>query len=170
MDLSVRVSLLPLELLRVDAVDHILRHTVPLEPLGVRLEFTEGEGPRVRWSGKVSDLRRYDPEENGYVYEIIRRVRKAQGEVPVIGFAGAPFTLASYMIEEAPSRDFRRTKVFMWEREYDFRRLMEILTETVREYLSRQIEAGAHLVQIFDSWTLFLSRADYEDFVFPYVK
>ncbi len=169
-DLSVRVSLLPLEFLKVDAVIIFSDILVPLEPLGVGLEFTEGEGPKVLWSGKVSDLRRYNPEENGYVYEIIKRVKNAQNEVPVIGFAGAPFTLASYMVEKVPSKDFRRTKVFMWEREYDFRRLMEILTETVREYLSRQIEAGAHLIQIFDSWTMFLSRTDYEEFVFPYVK
>jgi uroporphyrinogen decarboxylase len=168
-DLSVRISLLPLEVLGVDAVIIFSDILVPLEPLGVGVEFLEGEGPRVRWSGKLSDLKPYDPEENRYVYEIVKRVRTLQEEVPVIGFAGAPFTLASYMIEGSPGRDFRKTKVFMWEREYDFRRLMEILTDTVIRYLSRQIEAGAHLVQIFDSWTLFLSRTDYEDLVQPYV-
>ncbi len=169
-DLAVEVSLLPLRLLGVDGIIIFSDILVPLEALGVKVEFVEGEGPRVSWSRRTSDLRRYDPEENSYVYEIVARVRKVQDEVPVIGFAGAPFTLASYMIEGGSSRDFRETKLFMWEREYEFRRLMEILTEAVLSYLSRQIEAGADVVQIFDSWTNYLSRNDYEELVFPYVS
>jgi len=168
-DLAVEVSLLPLKLLGVDAIIIFSDILVPLEALGVKVEFLEGEGPRLEWSGRISDLKKYDPEENAYVYEIIRRVKKAQDEVPVIGFAGAPFTLLSYLIEGRASRDFRKTKLFMWEREFDFKRLMEILTDVVLEYLSRQVEAGADAVQIFDSWTLHLSRQDYEEFVLPYV-
>ena len=169
-DLAVKASLLPLELLGVDAVIIFSDILVPLEALGVKIRFLEGEGPTLEWSGKVSDLKRYDPEENAYVYEIIRRVKGAQEEVPVIGFAGAPFTLLSYLIEGKASGDFRRTKIFMWEREFDFRRLMETLTDVVFEYLSRQIEAGADLVQIFDSWTVHLGRSDYEEFILPYVS
>ncbi len=168
-DLAVKVSLLPLELLGVDAVIIFSDILVPLEPLGVKVEFVEGEGPKLEWSGKVSDLKDYDPEENSYVYEVIRGVKKSQDEVPVIGFAGAPFTLASYMIEGRSSRDFRKAKLFMWEREYDFQRLMEGLTEVVYRYLSAQIRAGADAVQIFDSWAGHLSRGDYEEMVFPHV-
>ncbi len=169
-DLAVKVSMLPLELLKVDAIIIFSDILVPLESLGVEVRFVENEGPKLRWSGKISDLRKYDPKDNFYVYEIIRRVKDQQDEVPVIGFAGAPFTLASYMIEGLSSRDFRKTKLFMWEREYDFKRLMEILTDTIYEYLSRQIRAGADVIQIFDSWTGYLSRSDYEEFVFPYVS
>ncbi len=138
--------------------------------MGVGVEFVEGEGPRLEWSGKLSDLKPYNPEENSFVYEVIRGVKKAQDEVPVIGFAGAPFTLASYMIEGGSSREFRRTKLFMWEREYDFSRLMETLSDTIYRYLLKQIEAGADVVQLFDSWSNYLSRSDYEEIVFPHVK
>ncbi len=168
-DLAVKASLLPLELLGVDAVIIFSDILVPLEALGVRVEFLQNEGPKLSWSGKPSDLRTYDPQANAYVYEIIRRVKKAQDEVPVIGFAGAPFTLLSYLIEGGSSSDFRKTKLFMWEREYDFRRLMELLTDTVYTYLSAQVDAGADLVQVFDSWTGYLSRTDYEEMVLPYV-
>ncbi len=169
-DLAVKVSLLPVELLKVDAIIIFSDILVPLEPMGVKIEFVEGEGPKLSWSGRVSDLKKYSPEGNAYVYEIIKRVKDAQDEVPVIGFAGAPFTLASYIIEGRSSREFMRTKIYMWEREYDFKNLMELLTETVCEYVSKQIEAGADVIQLFDSWSGFLSRGDYEEYVFPYVS
>ena len=169
-DLAVEVSLLPLKLLGVDAIIIFSDILVPLEALGVKIEFLEGEGPRLYWSGRIADLKKYNPEENAFVYKIIGRVKKEQDEVPVIGFAGAPFTLLSYLIEGGSSKDFRKTKLFMWEREYDFRKLMEMLTEVLFQYLSHQIEAGADLVQIFDSWAMHLSRSDYEDFVLPYVS
>ncbi|RLJ70065.1 uroporphyrinogen decarboxylase [Hydrogenivirga caldilitoris] len=169
-ELAVKVSLLPLELLGVDAIIIFSDILVPLESIGVKVDFVEGEGPRLEWSGKVSELKRYNPEDNAFVYEIIRNVKEAQDEVPVIGFAGAPFTLASYVIEGSSSRDFRKTKLFMWEREYDFKKLMEILSETLYRYILKQIEAGADVVQLFDSWTNYLSRNDYEEYVFPYVR
>ncbi|WP_457601197.1 uroporphyrinogen decarboxylase [Hydrogenivirga sp.] len=169
-ELAVKVSLLPLELLSVDAIIIFSDILVPLEAMGVGVEFVEGEGPRLEWSGKLSDLKPYNPEENSFVYEVIRGVKKPQDEVPVIGFAGAPFTLASYMIEGRSSREFRKTKLFMWEREYDFSRLMETLSDTIYRYLLKQIEAGADVVQLFDSWSSYLSRSDYEEIVFPHVK
>jgi len=169
-DLAVKASLLPLKLLNVDAVIIFSDILVPLESLGVRVEFLQNEGPRIGWSGRLSDLKRYSPEDNAYVYEIIKRVKKAQREVPVIGFAGAPFTLLSYLIEGGSGGDFRRTKLFMWEREYEFKRLMELLTETIVDYLCAQVRAGADLVQVFDSWTGYLSRSDYEEMVLPFVS
>jgi len=169
-DLATEISLLPLKLLGVDAVIIFSDILVPLESLGVGLRFEEGEGPKVSWSGEPSRLGNYDPDDNFYVYEVIRKVKESQRDVPVIGFAGAPFTLASYMIEGGGSRDFRKTKVFMWERSYDFTRLMEKLTDTVVRYLSRQIEAGADVVQVFDSWTGYLGREDYQEYVLPFVS
>ena len=169
-DLAVEVSLLPLRLLGVDAVIIFSDILVPLEALGVKLEFVEGEGPKLYWSGNLGDLKPYNPQENAYVFEIIRRVKEAQDEVPVIGFGGAPFTLASYLLEGGASRDFRKTKLFMWEREKEFKKLMEILTETQITYLKEQIRAGADVIQVFDSWANYLSVEDYEEFVFPFVN
>ncbi len=168
--LAVEVSLLPLRLLNVDALIIFSDILVPLEPMGIKVEFVEGEGPRLSWSGKLSDLKKYEPSENGYVYEIIKTVKKVQDDVPVIGFAGAPFTLASYMIEGSSSKDFKKTKLFMWEKEFEFRNLMERLVESLSEYLVAQARSGADVLQVFDSWSLFLSRTDYEDLVFPYTR
>ncbi len=168
-ELAVEVSLLPLRVLGVDAIIIFSDILVPLESLGIKLEFVEGEGPRIWWSGKVEDLRPYDPQNNAYVFEIIRKVKEVQDEVPVIGFGGAPFTLASYIVEGGTSRDFKKTKLFMWERDKEFRRLMEILTETLISYLIEQVKAGADVIQIFDSWTNHLSVEDYREYVFPYV-
>ncbi len=169
-DLATKISLLPLELLGVDGIIIFSDILVPLESLGIRVSFVEGEGPRVVWSGDLSSLNKYDPSYNGFVYEIIKRVKEAQDEVPVIGFSGAPFTLASYILEGGSTRDFRNTKLFMWGRKAEFSELMEVLTDTVYEYLSHQIEAGADVVQVFDSWCGVLSRSDYEELVFPHVE
>ncbi len=169
-ELATEVSLLPLKLLGVDAIIIFSDILVPLEALGVGVEFVEGEGPKLGWDKNLGTLKRYKPEANAYVYEIIKRVKNIQQEVPVIGFAGAPFTLASYMIEGGSSRDFRRTKLFMWEREKDFRSLMELLVDTLVKYISAQIEAGADVIQIFDSWTNYLSYQDYEIHIVEHVK
>ena len=169
-ELAVEVSLLPLRLLGVDGIIIFSDILVPLEALGVGLEFAEGEGPKLYWSSNVKDLKPYNPEENAYVFEIIRKVKEVQDEVPVIGFGGAPFTLASYLIEGGASKDFRKTKLFMWEKEGEFKKLMEILTETQIAYLKEQIKAGADVVQVFDSWTNHLSAEDYEEFVYPFVN
>lgn len=169
-DLATEISLLPLKILGVDAIIIFSDILVPLEPLGVKVEFVEGEGPKLSWSGKVSDLKKYDPSQNAYVYEIIKRVKEAQDEVPVIGFAGAPFTLLSYLIEGGASKDFKSTKLFMWENPKEYKRLMDILTETVLAYLKEQIKAGADVVQIFDSWVNNLSLEDYGEYVYPYVN
>lgn len=169
-ELAVEVSLLPLRLLGVDGIIIFSDILVPLEALGVLLEFVEGEGPKLHWSGDVKDLKPYNPEENAYVFEIIRKVKEIQDEVPVIGFGGAPFTLASYLIEGGASKDFRKTKLFMWEKEREFKKLMEVLTETQIAYLKEQIKAGADVVQVFDSWANYLSAEDYEEFVFPFVN
>ncbi|HIP42889.1 MAG TPA: uroporphyrinogen decarboxylase [Aquifex aeolicus] len=169
-NLATEVSLLPLKLLGVDAIIIFSDILVPLESLGVKVEFFEGDGPRLFWNGKPEDLKKYNPEDNAYVYEVIKKVKSYQDEVPVIGFAGAPFTLFSYLIEGGTSKDFRKTKLFMWERPKDFKRIMDILTETIAIYLKEQIKAGADVIQIFDSWVNHLSYEDYNEYVYPYVN
>ncbi|NPB07289.1 MAG: uroporphyrinogen decarboxylase [Aquificae bacterium] len=169
-ELAARITLLPLELLGVDALILFSDILVPLEAIGVKLTFAEGEGPKLFWDGKLSSLKPFDPKETGFVYETIRRVKELQDELPVIGFAGAPFTLASYMIEGGSSREFLKTKRFMWERPKEFKRLMDLLTEVVLAYLSEQVKAGADALQIFDSWSLYLSVEDYEELVYPFVN
>ncbi len=159
-ELAVKVSLLPLELLGVDAVIIFSDILVPLEPMGVAVEFAEGEGPRLYWDGSLKSLRRISYKDTDFVNEIIRGVKRTQDEVPVIGFCGAPLTLLSYMVEGSSSKDLKRTKLFMWE-SHDYAPLMRLLSENLVEYLKGQVKAGADVLQVFDSWAMHMSYADY---------
>ncbi|RME11814.1 MAG: uroporphyrinogen decarboxylase, partial [Aquificota bacterium] len=109
-ELASRASLLPLELLGVDAVIIFSDILVPLEPMGVKVEFLEGEGPRLEWDGRVEGLKRISFSQVEFVGEIIKAVKAQVRDVPVIGFSGAPFTLMAYMVEGGSNRDFRRAK------------------------------------------------------------
>ncbi|NPA32130.1 MAG: uroporphyrinogen decarboxylase [Aquificae bacterium] len=169
-ELATRITLLPLELLGVDALIIFSDILVPLEGMGVRVEFVEGEGPRVYWSGRPEELKPYEPSANEYVYEIVRRVKELQDEVPVIGFGGAPFTLFSYLVEGGPSKDFRKTKLYMWERPKDFKRVMSALSDMLVLYLREQVRAGADVIQLFDSWSMHLSVEDYNEYVYPFTN
>ena len=169
-ELATEISLLPLRLLGVDAVIIFSDILVPLEAMGVGVSFEEGEGPKLTWNGKYESLKPYRPEENAYVYEVIKRVKSLQNEVPVIGFSGAPFTLLAYLVEGGASREFRKTKLFMWENPKDFKKLMEMITEALIVYLREQINAGADVIQIFDSWVNNLSAEDYDEYVYPFTN
>lgn len=147
---------------------------LPLEPMGAPFEFAKGEGPVVhdpiRSRAQIDALRVIDAEEGlGYVLETIRGLKRDL-KVPLIGFAGAPFTLASYLIEGGKSANFARTKKLMFGEPRDFAALMEKLAEVVRRYLRAQIEAGADAVQLFDSWVGDLAPADYVEHVQPHVR
>lgn len=142
-DLAVRASLLPLELLGVDAIIIFSDILVPLEPMGVNVRFEEGEGPVLSWDGDVSSLKRISFSQVEFVGEIIRGVKGQVKGVPVIGFCGAPFTLMAYMMEGGSNRDFRKTKLFMWTKREEYKRLMNLLVENLLEYLKGQIKAGA---------------------------
>jgi uroporphyrinogen decarboxylase len=174
-DLAAAVTMQPLRL-GVDAAILFADILLPLEPMGAPFEFAKGEGPvvhtPVRDRAGVDALRVFDPEEGlGYVLETIRLVRKElDGKVPLIGFAGAPFTIASYLVEGGKSTDYRRAKLLMWTEPETWRLLMEKISEVVRRYLRAQVEAGAQAVQLFDSWVGALSPADYDTHVFPHVK
>ncbi|MDW8293941.1 MAG: uroporphyrinogen decarboxylase [Aquificaceae bacterium] len=169
-ELAVRASLLPLELLDVDAVIIFSDILVPLEPMGVDVEFTEGEGPRLSWGGDVKDLRKIDFSSVEFVGEIIRGVKAQLRGVPVIGFCGAPFTLMAYMKERGSSKDFKKTKRFMWEGGENYRVLMSLLVDNLLEYLKGQIRAGADLIQVFDSWAMHMPYEDFEEYAQTYLR
>ena len=173
---AAEVTLQPIARLGVDAAILFADILLVLEPLGVGLEFTRGEGPHiarpVRSADDVARLAPVDvPSSVGFVFETVRRARKALAErVPLIGFAGAPFTLASYLIEGGASREFLLTKRFMRAEPAAWHALMARLAGITVEYLDGQIDAGAQAVQLFDSWVGTLSPADYREFVLPHSR
>jgi len=173
---ATEVTLQPIERLGVDAAILFADILLVLEPLGVGLEFTRGEGPHiarpVRSAEDVSRLAPVDvPSSVGFVFETVRLVRKALADrVPLVGFAGAPFTLASYLIEGGASREFLHTKRFMRAEPAAWHALMARLAGITAEYLNGQIGAGAQAVQLFDSWVGTLSPADYREFVLPHSR
>ncbi|MFN7064752.1 MAG: uroporphyrinogen decarboxylase [Aquificaceae bacterium] len=169
-ELASRASLLPIELLGVDSVIIFSDILVPLEPMGVEVSFEEGEGPRLKWEGRVETLRKIRFSQVEFVGEIIRGVKRSLRDVPVIGFSGAPFTLMAYMVEGGSNKDFRKTKLFMWQRREDYKKLMELLVENLLEYLKGQVKAGADLLQVFDSWAMHLPYEDFEEYAQRYLK
>jgi uroporphyrinogen decarboxylase len=175
-DAAAEVTLQPVERLGVDAAILFADILLIVEPLGVGLEFAKGEGPvihhPVRSARDVAALRPIDVESAvGFVFETARRVARAlAGKVPLIGFAGAPFTVASYLVEGGPSRDYLHAKRLMYEEPEAWHRLMGILAGATARYLNGQIAAGAQAVQLFDSWVGALAPGDYRAFVQPHTR
>ena len=174
--LAAEVTIQPVDILGVDAAILFSDILIPLEAMGMRLEFSDKEGPvlsePVRNKSAVERLIIPDVEEDlPFIFDTIKVLRKElEHKVPLIGFSGAPFTLATYMIEGGTSKNFLHTKKLMFQYSSVFSYLMEILTDTVVSYLSAQIKAGAQAVQLFDTWAGILAPVDYKKFVFPYVK
>ena len=174
-ELACEVTMQPLRL-GVDAAILFADILLPLEPMGAPFEFAKGEGPVIHepiTSRKQIDaLRVIEPDDGlGYVLAAIKMIRRELGgKVPLIGFAGAPFTLASYLIEGGKSAHFAKTKRMMYAEPEAWNALMGKLSEVVRRYLRAQIEAGAQVVQLFDSWVGQLSPEDYREYVQPHVK
>jgi uroporphyrinogen decarboxylase len=175
-DLATAVTLQPVSRIDVDAAILFSDLLVPLEPLGLPFDFVKGEGPSIsnpiRSRDDVDRLRRFDPREAlAHVLETIRLVRRElDGRLPLIGFAGAPFTLASYAIEGGPSSNFSRTKALMYSEPDVWHRLLDLFATMVGEYLRAQIEAGCAVVQVFDSWVGSLSPSDYREFALSHSK
>src|SRR5215218_1940542 len=175
-ELATRITLQPVDAVDVDAAIIFSDLLLPFAPMGLAFDFIKGEGPRVeqplRTEADIERLRLFDPREGlGYVLEAIAMTRRElDGRVPLIGFAGAPFTLASYAIEGGPSRDFARTKALMYGHPEAWHRLCDRLADIVGDYLVAQIESGVNAVQVFDSWVGTLNTADYREFALPHTK
>lgn len=175
-EVAAEVTLQPIDKLGVDAAILFADILLPLEGMGIDLEFTKGEGPAihnpVRTAADVKALKVGEAGETvPYVIEAVRIVkRELGGRAPLIGFSGAPFTLASYMIEGGHSRNYQLTKAMMYNDPTSWHSLMEKLAEVVRRYLNAQVAAGAEAVQIFDSWVGRLSPGDYVEYVKPHIK
>jgi uroporphyrinogen decarboxylase len=172
-ELAAEVTLQPVRRLGVDAAIFFSDIVVPLQGMGVDLEIEPGRGPVIAEpicrAEDVDRLHPLDPMADvGFVFEAIE-ILVGELDVPLIGFAGAPFTLASYLIEGGPSRDHARTKTLMFSEPELWERLMQRLTDAVTGYLRAQVAAGASAIQLFDSWVGALSPADYERSVSPWV-
>jgi uroporphyrinogen decarboxylase len=146
-----------------------------VEPMGLNLEYSRGEGPvispPIRLAADVDQLRELDPAALEYVYQGVRQTRAdLRPQTPLIGFAGAPFTVASYMVEGGASRGFEVTKQMMYRDPGAWHELMRKIARGLIHYLNRQIEAGAGALQLFDSWVGCLSPEDYQAFVLPHSR
>src|SRR5207253_3153314 len=173
-ELAAQVTLQPVERLGVDAAILFADILLPFEPLGLGLSFSAGEGPQItrpiREAGQVLELPPVDPATDlAYVMEAARAAARAlPAHIPLIGFAGAPFTLASYAIEGGATRSFALTKRFMYNEPRAWHELMQRFAELVGGYLAGQARAGARALQLFDSWVGCLSPPDYATYVFPH--
>ncbi len=173
--LAAEVTLQPIQRFQLDAAIIFADILLPLEAMGLHLEFVEGKGPvidnPIRDEVGIVQLRSVDGDAFGYAGDAIHHALAALDDrVPLIGFAGAPFTLASYAIEGGSSRDYARTKQLMFSQPIVWHQLMSKFSAVVIEYLRVQSRAGVHAIQLFDSWVGCLSPADYEEYVLPHVQ
>jgi uroporphyrinogen decarboxylase len=172
--LAAEVTITAAEFLGVDAAIIFADLLLPLEVMGLPFHFSAGEGPviekPVRSAQDIANLRTDRASELGYVSEAVSLVSKHFGDrLPVIGFCGAPFTLASYMIEGGGSRNYVHAKKLMYNSPSDWDVLMQKLVAVTTAYTGDQVRAGADVIQIFDSWVGCLSVEDYRRYVLPYV-
>jgi uroporphyrinogen decarboxylase len=175
-ELAYEVSMQPYEILGVDGVIMFSDILVPVEAMGLKLDIIDSKGPvledPIRTDEQVEKLIIPDPIETmPFVMETIRLLRKRlDREAPLIGFAGAPFTLASYMVEGGGTRNYAEIKGMMYREPKRIHKLLDKLADTIILYINAQIEAGAQVVQLFDTWAGELSAADYEEFALPYER
>jgi uroporphyrinogen decarboxylase len=175
-DLATEVTLQPVRRIDVDAAILFSDLLLPLEPMGIRFDFIRGEGPAIehplRSEEDLAGVRRFEPRDAlAYVLDAIRQVkRELAGRLPLIGFAGAPFTLASYAIEGGHSNTFAHTKALMYGAPAAWHTFCDVLADVVGDYLVAQIEAGVDAVQVFDSWVGALNAHDYREFILPHTK
>lgn len=174
-ELATEVTLQPIRAFDLDAAIIFADILLPFEPLGLGLSFRKGEGPviarPIRSDEDVARLPAVDPERDlGHVLAAIRMAVRELGETPLIGFAGAPFTLASYAIEGGSSRAFIETKRMMYGDARTWHAFMDRLATVVGEYLAEQVKAGARALQLFDSWVGCLGPDDYRRYVLPYSR
>ncbi len=175
-ELAAETTVFAAEVLGVDAAILFADILLILEPLGFHLEFPKGDGPVIHDPiREADDVGRLRPLEDvgalGFVYEAVGKIRAGlPGTVPLIGFAGAPFTLACYLIEGGGSRNYQRAKTFMYSNPGAWNDLMTVLVDSTAGYLNAQVAAGAQAVQVFDSWVGSLGPDDYRRFVLPHMR
>jgi uroporphyrinogen decarboxylase len=175
-EVAAEVTIQPVRRYEIDAAIIFADILLPLEPMGIGLEFAKGEGPLihnpVRTMADVLKLKSIDAASQiEYLMKAIKIVLKELGgKVPLIGFSGAPFTLASYVIEGGGSRNYEHAKTMMFAEPRAWHKLMEHLTGVIINYLNAQIDAGVQVVQLFDSWVGALGPSDYREFVLPHQK
>ena len=173
-DLATEVTLQPVRRIEVDAAILFSDLLLPLAPMGLAFDFIKGEGPQIEHPiespADIDKLKLFEPREAlSHVLEAITLVQhELNGRVPLIGFSGAPFTLASYAIEGGHSNNFARTKSLMYGHPEAWHRLCDKFATVVADYLVAQIDAGVDAVQLFDSWVGTLSAADYREFALPH--
>jgi uroporphyrinogen decarboxylase len=175
-ELAVAVSLQPVDVIEVDAAILFSDLLVPFTPMGLKFDFVKGEGPSVenpiRTADDVERLNRFEPRES--LKHVLQTIKLLRGELndrmPLIGFGGAPFTMAAYAIEGGPSANYARTKAFMYAQPAAWHRLCSRFADMMADYLMAQVEAGAQALQIFDSWAGALGRADYREFALPHTS
>ena len=175
-ELAAEVTLQPVNKLGVDAAILFADILLPLEGMGINLAFAKNEGPvisnPVRTDKDVENIRILDADEaTPYVMEAIKLIiKELEGRVPLIGFSGAPFTVASYIVEGGGSREYKNCKTLMWQAPEVWDALMKKISEVLLRYLKAQIKAGAQAVQLFDSWVGALAPEDYKTYVLPHTK
>ena len=175
-ELAAQVTLQPVDRIDVDAAILFSDLLLPLEPMGIPFNFVKGEGPAIekpiRSAADVDRLRRFEPREAlSHVLTTIRLLRRdLEDRVPLIGFAGAPFTLASYAIEGGPSSNYAKTKALMYGEPKIWHALCGTFASVVADYLLAQVEAGVQALQVFDSWVGALNPDDYREFAMPHTR
>ena len=175
-ELAAEVTVTAAERLGVDAAIIFADILLPLEPMGLELEFTKGDGPvihnPIRSTADVDRLLELeDVSALDFVFEAIRQTRRSlRADLPLIGFAGAPFTLASYMVEGGGSRNYVHTKSLMYNDSGAWHAMLSLISRALIKYLDAQIDAGAQALQLFDSWVGCLSPDDYRDYVLPHTR
>ena len=175
-DLATEVTLQPVRRIEVDAAILFSDLLLPLEPMGIPFDFVKGEGPSierpVRTAADVDAVRVVDPRDAlPFTFDAIKQIKRELGDrTPLIGFAGAPFTLASYAVEGGHSNNFAITKALMYGDPAAWHRLADKLAAVVADYLMAQIDAGVDAVQLFDSWVGALNEADYREFAMPHTE
>jgi uroporphyrinogen decarboxylase len=175
-ELAVTVTLQPVDAIEVDAAILFSDLLLPFTPMGLDFDFVKGEGPSIdrpiRHAEDVERVRVFEPREAlSHVLETIRILRRELADrVPLIGFGGAPFTLAAYAIEGGPSTSYATAKAFMYAQPEAWHRLCDRFASVIADYMRAQIDAGAQAIQIFDSWVGQLSRDDYRTYALPHTR
>jgi len=175
-ELAAEVTVQPIRRYDIDAAIIFADILLPLEPMGIDLEFAKGEGPVIHNPVRtLDDVKKLTPintkKSISYLLDAITLVLKElNGTVPLIGFSGAPFTLASYIIEAGSSKEYANTKAMMFNDSATWHKLMEHLTAVIIDYLNAQIDTGVQAVQLFDSWVGTMNISDYREFILPHQK